>query len=88
MIPSTPNKLLNFLIALVWLVNGLFCEVLNGVPRHQAIVASIPGDDHAILFTKLIVFAEIVMAMWIVSGYLARLTYDSLFFQYSSKLKD
>ena len=69
----TPNKILNFLIATVWLANGLFCKVLNGVPRHQQIVARIMGSDHAALFTKMIGFAEIVMAVWIVSGYWSRL---------------
>lgn len=31
----TLNKILNFLIATVWLANGLLCKVLNGVPRHE-----------------------------------------------------
>ncbi|AEV97255.1 hypothetical protein A4D02_17190 [Niastella koreensis] len=68
----TPNKVLNFLIAAVWLANGLFCKVLNVVPRHQQIVASILGSDHAVLFTKMIGSAEIAMAVWIISGYKAR----------------
>jgi hypothetical protein len=69
----TNNKLLNFLIAAVWLVNGLFCKVLNYVPRHREIVAGILGSEHALLFTKAIGFAEIAMAIWIVSGFLAKL---------------
>ena len=67
-----PNKVLNFLIATIWLANGLFCKVLNVVPRHQEIVGRILGSDHAELFTKGIGFAEIAMAIWIVSGYLSR----------------
>src|SRR5215207_6949267 len=70
---TTLYKLLNYLIAAVWLVNGLFCKVLNGVPRHQEIVARILGNDHARLLTTLIGLAEITMAVWIVSGYRARL---------------
>jgi hypothetical protein len=31
----TGYQLLNYLIAAVWLVNGLFCKVLNLVPRHD-----------------------------------------------------
>jgi|SRR5688572_7197352 len=65
----TVYKLLNYLIAAVWLVNGLFCKVLNGVPRHQEIVASILGNEHAALLTRLIGLAEITMAVWILSGY-------------------
>lgn len=60
---------MNYLIAAVWLINGLFCKVLNGVPRHQEIVARILGNEHAALMTRLIGLAEITMAVWIVSRY-------------------
>lgn len=60
-------------LASVWLVNGLICKVLNLVPRHEAIVARILGEDHAILFTKLIGVGEMLMAIWIVSGKYRRL---------------
>lgn len=61
------HKILNYLIALVWLINGLYCKMLNGVPRHQEIVARILGSAHAALFTKAIGAAEILMAVWILS---------------------
>lgn len=35
------NKILNIFIATVWLVNGLFCKVLNQVQRHEEIVRKI-----------------------------------------------
>ncbi|MCU7548599.1 DoxX-like family protein [Chitinophagaceae bacterium LB-8] len=60
--------LLNCFIAAVWLINGLFCKVLNLVPRHQDIVARILGDGHARLLTLLIGYSEIAMAVWILSG--------------------
>jgi hypothetical protein len=69
----TTYKLLNYLIAAVWLVNGLFCKVLGLVPRHQEIVATILGSGHAAILTRLIGLSEIVMAVWIASGYRARL---------------
>ena len=69
----TINKLLNYCIAALWLANGLFCKVLNGVPRHQQIVGRILGEQYAAVFTKAIGFAEIAMAMWIVTGLLPRL---------------
>jgi hypothetical protein len=56
------------LISLVWIANGLFCKLLNLVPRHQLIVARILGQNHAALFTKLIGAAEVVMAVWILSN--------------------
>ena len=64
---------INYFIAAVWLVNGLFCKLLNLVPRHAVIVARIMGSEHAILLTKLIGFSEIVMAAWIISGYKSKL---------------
>ncbi|MEA5138480.1 DoxX-like family protein [Arcicella rigui] len=60
-------KLLNYCIAGVWFVNGLFCKVLNLIPRHQQIVASIVSIDYARFLTLAIGLAEIVMAIWILS---------------------
>ncbi len=70
---SLVNKILNCLIATVWLVNGLVCKVLNIVPRHQEIVGRILGNSYATAFTKLIGFSEIVMAIWILSRYKPKL---------------
>lgn len=67
------HQLLTCFIATVWLINGLFCKVLNLVPRHQEIVVRILGDDHARLLTTLIGISEIGMAVWILSGIWARL---------------
>ncbi|HCX22896.1 MAG: hypothetical protein CMB80_33160 [Flammeovirgaceae bacterium] len=61
------------LIAIVWLVNGLFCKVLNLVPRHQQIVEQILGNGHSRLLTVLIGISEIVMTIWILSSYRSRL---------------
>lgn len=61
-------KLLTFSIATIWIVNGLFCKVLNLVPRHQQIVAKILGNEHAQLFTIIIGISEIFMAIWILSN--------------------
>jgi hypothetical protein len=40
------------LIAAAWLVNGLFCKVLNFVPRHEEIVRRILGDEYSVFLTK------------------------------------
>jgi hypothetical protein len=61
-------KLLTYLIALVWIANGLFCKVFDLVPRHQLIVARILGPSNARTFTVLIGLAETAMAAWIISG--------------------
>lgn len=60
--------ILTYMIAAIWLINGLFCKVFNFVPRHQAIVSKILGSDYAVLLTKTIGIAEIIMAIWVLSG--------------------
>ncbi len=63
------QKTITYLIAGVWLVNGLYCKVLNQVPRHQEIVGAILGTEYAPLLSQLIGFSEIIMAIWILSGF-------------------
>lgn len=62
-----------YLFALVWLVNGLWCKVLDMVPRHQEIVAFLLGDALARPLTVAIGVAEVGMAAWIVTGWRYRL---------------
>jgi hypothetical protein len=66
-------RLLDYVIATVWIANGLFCKVLDLVPRHREIVARILGEDHATLITKFIGVSEILMAAWILSRIAHRL---------------
>ena len=65
--PISTHKILTYFIATVWLVNGLFCKVLNLVPRHRQIVARILGNANAEFFTIVIGILEIMMAAWILS---------------------
>ena len=67
------DQVLGYLIAGVWLVNGLACKVLNLVPRHQEIVGVILGEEHAPLLTKLIGIGEILLGGWVLSGLYRRL---------------
>ena len=67
------RKLLLYLAATVWLVNGLACKVLHLVPRHEQIVARILGNEYARPLTIGIGLSEIAMALWIVSGIKPRL---------------
>jgi putative exporter of polyketide antibiotics len=53
------GNIFNYLIAAVWLINGLFCKLFNLVPRHQEIVSNILGHEHAALLTKLIGLGEL-----------------------------
>lgn len=61
--------MLTFLIAIVWLANGLFCKVLNLVPRHEHIVARIIGNEYSRTLTVLIGLLELIMAIWALTGF-------------------
>jgi hypothetical protein len=61
------HTVVSYVISLVWIANGLFCKVLNLVPRHEQIVSRILGKDHSRLLTILIGLSEIAMAFWILS---------------------
>jgi hypothetical protein len=69
----TINSVVTFCIAIVWIANGLFCKVLNLVPRHAEIVARIIGEDYSGPLTVLIGCSELVMAIWILSGFKSRI---------------
>jgi hypothetical protein len=43
---------LRLFLAAVWLVNGVWCKILDGVPRHREIVARILGEEHSLLLTR------------------------------------
>ena len=63
------HKTITILIALVWLINGLYCKISNQVPRHEAIVAHILNTEHSRTLTIIIGFSEVCMAIWILSQY-------------------
>ncbi len=69
------HQILTYLIVLIWLINGLFCKVLNWVPRHQEIVGKILNLQHeqARLITLLIGISEVIMAVWVLSKFQQRL---------------
>jgi hypothetical protein len=64
---ATLYRIITYLVALVWLINGLVCKVLNFVPRHHLIVARILGREYSSLITFTIGIAEITMAIWIIT---------------------
>ncbi|MBS1611912.1 MAG: DoxX-like family protein [Bacteroidetes bacterium] len=70
---QTVHNIITWLIAAVWLANGLLCKVLGIVPRHEQIVARILGAEYAHPLTVLIGISEIGMAVWVVSRLFIRL---------------
>ena len=69
----TAHRILTYLIAIVWIANGLFCKLLNLVPRHEQIVSRIIGSEFSEPITRVIGVSEIFMAIWILSGFKSRL---------------
>ncbi len=61
------SSLLNWLIATVWFLNGLFFKILDLVPRHEAIVAEILGSPWSREWTIFIGIGEVVMSVWVIS---------------------
>lgn len=66
-------NLINIVIALIWFINGLFCKVLNLVPRHEEIVSEITTSQYSAVLIILIGFSEILMTLWILSRIKAKL---------------
>jgi len=63
---------INMMVALVWFINGFYCKLLNFVPRHQAIVARILGEEYATIITRIIGLLEIMVAVWVISNIRSR----------------
>jgi hypothetical protein len=66
--PNQIQRFIDFTLAAVWLVMGLYCKVLGQVPRHEAIVADIFDPNTAVWLTPLIGVGECFLALWIASG--------------------
>jgi len=60
---------LRFALGLVWMINGLYCKVLNQVPRHQEIVSRLLSEEWQRELTLLIGLSEIALALVIWSGW-------------------
>jgi hypothetical protein len=67
------HKWLTIGIATIWIGNGLFCKILNLVPRHEHIVAKILGTEYTRSLTVIIGCSEILMTIWILSNFKSRL---------------
>ncbi len=66
------HHLATWLIAAVWLVNGVVCKIFNLVPRHEQIVGQILGEGVARPLTLSIGILEVGMACWVISGIRSR----------------
>lgn len=57
-----------YLLAAVWLANGVGAKLLGLIPRHRLIVARFFGESNSYFVTASIGVAETAMAVWILSG--------------------
>lgn len=64
------HKLIRLSIAMVWLYQGLWCKVLGGAPRQEAVISTVPfigaGEVRLALITLGLV--ESGLAVWVLSG--------------------
>ena len=67
------QKILHYGIVLVWIINGLFCKILNLVPRHEQIVSKILGLEDGRSLTIVIGGLEVLMGIWILSRFRPKL---------------
>lgn len=63
------TRCLSIMIAGVWIFHGLFSKIINGIPRHRAIVGRILGQDFSVGMTFLIGALEIALGIWILLGW-------------------
>jgi hypothetical protein len=64
--------ILTVLIGGVWVFHGLWSKVLGKIPRHELIVARILGDEWAALATLAIGVGEILLGVWVFTGFARR----------------
>jgi uncharacterized membrane protein YphA (DoxX/SURF4 family) len=64
------NRLIRLAIALVWLYQGLWCKVLGGVPRHQAVISAVPfiGSEAGHRTLLALGLLECGIGLWVLSG--------------------
>ena len=64
------DRLIRLSIAMVWLYQGLWCKVLGGVPRQEAVISTVPFLGAAQVHVALIALGlvECGVAVWVLSG--------------------
>jgi hypothetical protein len=64
----TLHILLAAIIGSVWVVFGLYCKILNRVPRHRKIVERVLGPRFGGLIL-VIGIGEVLLGLWVFSGW-------------------
>jgi hypothetical protein len=72
---TIPKRLfigLTILISSVWIFHGLYSKLLNGVPRHRAIVGRVLGEEWAVPVTIIVGILEVTLGLWALSRWRRR----------------
>lgn len=66
-VPLLPRRFfgtLTLLIGSVWVFHGLYSKLLNGIPRHRAIVGQVLGAEWALPGTMTVGVLEVLLGFW------------------------
>ena len=66
-IPRLPRRvfvMVTLLIGSVWVFHGLYSKLLNGIPRHRAIVGQVLGAEWALPGTIAVGVLEVLLGLW------------------------
>ena len=63
-VPKRVFDVLTILIGSVWIFHGLYSKILNGIPRHRAIVGRILGEEWATPVTMAVGVLEVMLGLW------------------------
>ena len=70
--PTNKDRALTLLIGGVWIFHGFYSKISDGIPRHRQIVGKILGEGIADRATLAIGILEILLGLWIYSGFRRR----------------
>jgi hypothetical protein len=55
---------LTLLVGSVWVFHGFYSKILNGIPRHRAIVGQVLGAEWALPGTITVGILEVLLGLW------------------------
>ena len=62
--PGRLRIALTVLIGSVWVFHGLYSKLLDGIPRHRAIVGRVLGEEWAGPITAAVGILEVLVGLW------------------------
>jgi hypothetical protein len=57
------RQIFDYLVAVVWLINGVWCKILNQVPRHESVEKKLIGPVYYRDFTFFAGISETLLAL-------------------------